>query len=203
MQIQIAGKNMALGDALKARIADELEAVVGKYFDRPADGHVTVMKDGHEIEVDCNIHLPSGIILQSQGRANDAHAALDVALAKLDKRVRRYKRRLRDHHKNDKSPLPSEFVQSFVIQPVDEDDMEDDTGVERYDGPDASPLIIAETRTKLNTMSVSTAVMQLDLSENPSIMFRNAANGRLNMVYRRPDGHVGWVDPGEAETSRQ
>ncbi len=203
MQVQIAGKNMSLGDALKERIADGLEAVVSKYFERPADGHVTVMKDGHEIEVDCNVHLPSGIILQSQGRASDAHAALDVALAKMDKRVRRYKRRLRDHHKNDRSPLPSEFVQSFVIQPVDEDEEEDDTDAEMTNGHDAAPLIIAETRTQLNTMSVSTAVMQLDLSENPSIMFRNAANGRLNMVYRRPDGHVGWVDPGESDASRQ
>lgn len=187
---------MNLGEALQERIAGGLEAVVGKYFDRPADGHVTVTKDGHQVEVDCNIHLPSGIILQSQGRAADAHAALDDALEKMDKRVRRYKRRLRDHHRGGRSPLPSEEAVSFVIQQLDEDAEDEDTGAAATNGHDETPLIVAETKTKLTTMSVSTAVMQLDLSEKPAIMFRNSSTGRLNMVYRRPDGHFGWVDPG-------
>lgn len=197
MQIQIAGKNMSLGEALKERIAVELEGVVGKYFDRQGEGHVTVWKDGHQIEVDCNIHLPSGIVLQSQGRAGDAHVALDSALEKLDKRVRRYKRRLRDHHARARSqPLPAEGASSFVIQSEDEPEDGGDDMATLANGHEPSPLIIAETRTVINTMPVATAVMQLDLSENSALLFRNAANGRLNMVYRRADGHVGWVDPG-------
>jgi ribosomal subunit interface protein len=201
LQIQIAGKNMSLGEALKERIAVELEAVVGKYFERQGEGHVTVWKDGHQIEVDCNIHLPSGIVLQSQGRGSDAHNALDIALEKLDKRVRRYKRRLRDHHARARSqPLPAEMAANFVIQAeADEEDGEADMAshANGHAGEkEASPLIIAETRTVITTMPVATAVMQLDLSENSALLFRNAANGRLNMVYRRSDGHVGWVDPG-------
>lgn len=198
MQIQIAGKNMSLGEALKERIAGELEGVVGKYFDRTGNGQVTVLRDGHEVEVDCNIHLPSGIVLQAQGRGGDAHIALDAALAKLDKRVRRYKRKLRDHHRPNRAPLPSEAAASFILRG---EDLEDQAGEEEDEGPaadglDVGPLIIAETKTDIRTMPVAMAVMQLDLSENPALLFRNAANGRLNMVYRRHDGHVGWVDPG-------
>lgn len=201
MQIQIAGKNLSLGEALKERIAGELDSVVTKYFDRPADGHVTVTRDGHQVEVDCNIHLPSGIILQSQGRASDAHAALDDAVAKLDKRVRRYKRRLRDHHKPNRAPLPSEMAASFVIRPSDDSDIEDHDDADTANGHDEAPLIVAETHTEVKTMSVSTAVMQLELSEKPAILFRNASTRSLNMVYLRPDGHIGWVDPrsGEAD----
>jgi ribosomal subunit interface protein len=199
VQIQIAGKNLSLGDALKERIASELDSVVTKYFDRPADGHVTVTKDGHQVEVDCNIHLPSGIILQSQGKAADAHAALDDAVAKLDKRVRRYKRRLRDHHKPNRAPLPSEMAASFVIRPSDDSEIEDDDDANTSNGHDEPPLIVAETHTEVKTMSVSTAVMQLELSEKPAILFRNASTRSLNMVYLRPDGHIGWVDPGTGE----
>lgn len=197
MTIQIAGKNLSLGEALQERISGELEAVVGKYFDRPADGHVTVTKDGHQIEVDCNVHLPSGIILQAQGRAGEAHAALDDAVAKLDKRVRRYKRRLRDHHRPNRAPLPSELAASFVIQPLNDEEIEEDDNKSSTNGHDDAPLIVAETHTDVKTMSVSTAVMQLELGDNPAILFRNASTNTLNMVYVRPDGHIGWVDPGQ------
>lgn len=195
MQIKIAGKQMELGEALQERISAGLEAAVAKYFDRTGDAHVTVSKEGHQVEVDCNVHLPSGIILQSTGVAEDSYAALEQALDKMEKRVRRYKRRLKDHHKPDRSPLPGEPALSFVLQPNEEPGDEDEPAA---DGASDAPLTVAETEAVIRTMTVSEAVMQLELGEAPALMFRNAATGDHNMVYRRPDGHIGWVDPAGA-----
>lgn len=193
MHIQIAGKNIDLGDALKERIESGLEAAVTKYFDRATEGNVAMAKDGHLYEADCQVALPSGISLQSRGEADDPYAAFESALDKLEKRVRRYKRRLRDHHRPEKSPLPAEMASSFVVAASDEE--EDDTI--DYDTVDA-PVVIAEQQTDIKTMTASMAVMQLELAEVPALMFRNAVHGGLNMVYRRGDGHIGWVDPGKA-----
>ncbi|MEM7663255.1 MAG: ribosome-associated translation inhibitor RaiA [Pseudomonadota bacterium] len=194
MHIQIAGKHIDLGDSLRSRIEAGLEAAVTKYFDRPSEGHVTVSKDGYQTRVDCSVHLPSGIILQAQGSAAEPYAALEDALEKMEKRVRRYKRRLKDHHRPGRAPMPSEDVSAFVIQSLDEetDDIEE---APAENGTDTQPLIIAEMAEKLRTMSVSEAVMQLELGEAPVVFFRHATLDRLNLVYRRPDGNIGWVDP--------
>lgn len=189
MNVQIIGKHIDLGDALRSRIQDELEAAVSKYFDRPSDGQVTVSKSGHESVVDASVHLPSGIVLQATGRAGSPHAALDDAVFKLEKRVRRYHRRLKDHHK--RTPMPSEPVPSYILQSTHDND--DETHANGEDGP---PLIVAETQDEIKTMSVSEAVMQLELSEAPALLFRNATHEGLNMVYLRADGHIGWVNPG-------
>lgn len=192
MQIQITGKHMDLGEALRGRIETGLEAAVSKYFNRTGDARVFVSQQGPFVEVDCNVHLPSGIILQSTGKANDPYAALEVSLDKMEKRVRRYKRRLKDHHTNGQPALPAEVAAEILFQATD-DDTEDsvDTGVEVGD----APLTVAETQVQIRTMSVSEAVMQLELQDVPALMFRNASHDGLNMVYRRPDGHIGWVDP--------
>ncbi|MEO0982116.1 MAG: ribosome-associated translation inhibitor RaiA [Pseudomonadota bacterium] len=195
MQIQIIGKNMDLGDALRQRIAEGLEGAVKKYFDRPSEGHVVVAKDAHLIGVDCNIHLPSGITLQAHGEATEPYAALEAALDKIEKRVRRYKRRLKDHHQADRAPMPTEPASAFVIQgPSDEEEEEP-----RANG-DASPLVIAEMSAEIKTMTVSEAVMQLELGDSPALMFRSVAHGGLNMIYRRPDGHIGWLNPANETT---
>ncbi len=197
MHIQVAGRQMDVGEALRARIEGDLSFAIGKYFNRATDAMVTVGKNGGAgVAVDCAVHLPSGISLQSEGHGGDAHSAFDDALAKLEKRVRRYKRRLRNHHSNGKSPLPGEDAAAYVLAPLQE---EDDTAAGAAEGAeDAAPLVIAETIVSVRTMTVSTAVMQLDLSENPALLFRNAAHGGLNLVYRRGDGNVGWVDPSRA-----
>jgi hypothetical protein len=129
----------------------------------------------------------------------DAHAAFSDALGKLEKRVRRYKRRLRNHHADNKSPLPAEAASAYVLAPLAEEDEApaDEAAAPDSLGPDA-PLVIAETKVQVRTMSVSMAVMQLDLTDAPALLFRNAAHGGLSMVYRRPDGNVGWVDPERA-----
>lgn len=192
MRIQVAGRQMEVGEALRTRIEDELATGVGKYFSRATDAVVTVGKNGGAgIDVDCTVHLSSGISLQAEGHGGDAHSAFGDALGKLEKRVRRYKRRLRNHHADTKNPLPAEAASAYVLAPLaEESDAEED-----LNGSADAPLVIAETTVHVRTMPVSMAVMQLDLSEHPVVMFRNAANGALNVVYRRKDGNVGWIDP--------
>jgi len=185
---------MDLGEALRGRIESGLEAAVSKYFSRTGDARVFVSQQGPFVEVDCNVHLPSGIVLQSTGKAEDPYAALEDSLDKMEKRVRRYKRRLKDHHAAASSPLPSEPAAEAIFQVNGHDVDEDDDVTEAPD----SPLTVAETSVQIRTMSVSEAVMQLELQEVPALMFRNASHERLNMVYRRPDGHIGWVDPADA-----
>lgn len=190
MQIQITGKHMNLGEAMRERIEAGLEAAVAKYFNRTGEASVFVSQHGPFVEVDCNVHLPSGIVLQSTGRADDPYAALEVSLDKMEKRVRRYKRRLKDHHASAPQPLPASLAAESLILVSDADDS-DDEGMEAGD----APLTVAETSVQIRTMSVSEAVMQLELQDVPALMFRNAGHDGLNMVYRRPDGHIGWVDP--------
>jgi len=199
MRVQVAGRQMDVGEALRSRIEDELSSGVGKYFNRATDAVVTVAKNGGGIgvEVDCTVHLSSGISLQAAGHAGDAHGAFSDALGKLEKRVRRYKRRLRNHHADNKSPLPAEDATAYVLAPL-EGDSEDDAAP---NGPD-TPLVIAESTVPVRTMAVAMAVLQLDLSDAPVLMFRNAASGALNVVYRRGDGNVGWIDPERAAASK-
>lgn len=196
MRIQIAGRQMEVGEALRSRIEGELVSGVGKYFSRATDAVVTVSKNGGAgIEVDCTVHLSSGISLQAEGHGGDAHSAFDDALGKLEKRVRRYKRRLKNHHADHKSPLPAENAAAYVLAPFEESEAEEDAP----NGAEDGPLVIAETTVPVRTMPVAMAVMQLDLSESIALMFRNAANGVLNVVYRRSDGNVGWIDPERAK----
>jgi ribosomal subunit interface protein len=194
MRIQVAGRQMDVGEALRTRIENELATGVGKYFNRATDAVVTVAKNGggQNVEVDCTVHLSSGISLQAEGFGGDAHTAFGDALDKLEKRVRRYKRRLRNHHADNKSPLPAEGASAYVLAPLEDED-EADAGASA--GTETAPLVIAESTVAVRTMTVSMAVMQLDLSKEPALLFRNAAHGGLNVVYRRSDGNVGWIDP--------
>jgi ribosomal subunit interface protein len=183
---------MDVGEALRSRIESELASGVSKYFNRATDAVVTVAKNGGGagVEVDCTVHLPSGISLQAEGHGGDAHSAFGDAMDKLEKRVRRYKRRLRNHHADHKSPLPAENASAYVLAPLDD---EDEAGAAASAG--SAPLVIAESTVAVRTMTVSMAVMQLDLSKDPALLFRNAAHGGLSVVYRRADGNIGWVDP--------
>jgi ribosomal subunit interface protein len=199
MRVQVAGRQMDVGEALRTRIETELESSISKYFDRATDAVVTVGKNGGGVgfAVDCLVHLPSGISLQAGGHGGDAHSAFGDAIEKLEKRVRRYKRRLRNHHADAKSPLPAEDAASYVLAPLNE---ESDADTDRSAPAEDPPLVIAETTVSVRTMTVSMAVMQLDLSDSPALMFRNAANGGLNVVYRRPDGNIGWIDPDRVQS---
>jgi ribosomal subunit interface protein len=191
MQVQITGKHVELGEALRTRIADELSTSIGKYFDRGGGADVVVLREGHSFKVDCAVTLASGQQLTTHGLGGDAHVAFDAAIAKMDRRIRRYKRRLKDHHVQAQAKQ-AETAAYFVLQSADlSEDEEDDESVELF----PEPMVIAETEKAIRTMTVSMAVMELDLTESQTIVFRNAAHGGLAVVYRRPDGNIGWVDP--------
>ncbi|MEM1102733.1 MAG: ribosome-associated translation inhibitor RaiA [Pseudomonadota bacterium] len=196
MQIQVSGKDIDLGDALQTHVDDRMNGAIHKYFGRDAEGTVTFSREGHGYRCDCTVHLSSGIVLKSQGDAGDVYGCFEDAAAKMEKRVRRYKRRLKDHHAKQKAAEALETADAYILAPL-EDETEapepDEAANDALD--DAQPVVIAETKAEVRTMTVGMAVMQLDLAEAPAMVFKNAAHGRLNVVYKRFDGNVGWIDP--------
>jgi ribosomal subunit interface protein len=194
MQIQVTGKHVDVGAALRSRVSDEVSSSIGKYFDSRGGGaaDVVVSREGHAFKVDCAVTLASGQQLTTQGVGGDAHLAFDVAMLKMQKRIRRYKNRLTDHHPQALA-RQAETAAYYVLQPLDDGADEEDFDPHTAHFPE--PMVIAETETKIDVMTVSMAVMELDLSESQTIVFRNAAHGGLSVVYRRPDGNVGWIDP--------
>jgi ribosomal subunit interface protein len=190
MDIQVSGKNMDLGDALQTHVSEKLEDSVHKYFDRGAAASVTFSKERHLIDCDVTAHLDSGVFLAAHGEGGDAYSAFEESLEKLEKRVRRYKRRLKNHHANGKAALPAEMASYYMLEPLAEEQDHDEPN-----DADPTPVVVAESQTALREMTVGAAVMQLDLAEQPAIVFKNAAHGRINVVYRRRDGNIGWVDP--------
>ena len=188
MDIKITGKNIDIGDTLRGQIGVRLENDVSKYFDGIIDGHVTLFKEASTFRAECTLHLSTGIALQSEGQAVDAYASFDQAATRLQKRVRRYKRRLKDHHNRRKSnPVKSFDAPYYVI--AKEDEMAEEPS-------DLNPPVIAENISKIRELSVGEAVMQLDISDAPVVVFRNGGHGGLNVVYRRGDGNIGWIDAG-------
>jgi len=191
MQVQITGKNVDVGDALKSHIKARLDQDVAKYFDDDASGHVTVAKEGGDFRSDCSLILASGINLQSHGQSGDAYASFDIAAEKLEKRLRRYSRRLKKHRKHRSSPVNSMDFPVFVIS-SDDDEQE---------VSEDNPVIIAETSTEIQDLTVSEAVMKMDISDMPFVIFRSGKNHSLNIVYRRDDGNIGWIDPDQKTAS--
>jgi ribosomal subunit interface protein len=198
MQVQVTGKHVDVGEALRSRVSAELSSNIGKYFDRQGGGaDVVVSRDGHGFRVDCAVTLASGQQLTTHGLGGDAHLAFDAASAKMQKRIQRYKNRLKDHHPQAVARQAAETAAYFVLQIPDEDD---DEALDEGPATFPEPLVIAETETRIGTMTVSMAVMELDLTESQTIVFRNAAHGGLSVVYRRPDGNIGWIDPERAQS---
>lgn len=194
MSLTIAGKHMDVGDALRLRIEERIAASVAKYFDGNFSGQVTMEKSGAGFEADITLHLDTGVVLRTSATAGDAIHAFELAAERTDKRLRRYKRRLKAHHNHhDKSMVEDASVATqFVLATPDEDE----------ELPaNYAPLVVAEAPTKIRTMTVGMAVLDLDLHESPVLMFRNAANGAINVVFRRDDGNVGWIDPSLAPQS--
>lgn len=204
MQVQVSGKHIAVGDALRTRITDELNQVIDKYFERGGiNADVVVSKEGHSFRLECVVRLASGQQLDASGSGPDAHSAFDAALSKIEVRVRRYKRRLKSHRPTGAREA-AETVTAFVLrapEEVEEGDVWDElaeSGLASHEPPNG--VVIAEASAPLKTMTVSMAVLELDLTESQTIVFRNAAHGGLSVVYRRTDGNIGWIDP---ERSRQ
>jgi ribosomal subunit interface protein len=199
MQVQVSGKHVDVGEALRTRIADDLLSSIGKYFERGGDADVTLSRDGHGFRIDCTVSLASGQRLQSHGLGMDAHGAFGQALAKIETRIRRYKRRLRSHDDAAEAKA-AEVASSYVLRAPDDSADLDDWDESPGDAPPAA-MVIAESQAELKTMTVSMAVMELDLTEQPAIVFRNAAHGGLSVVFRRADGNIGWIDPERTKTN--
>ena len=195
MLVQVSGKHVDVGDALRDRINDELSGCIGRYFERGGmAGDVVLSRDGHLFKIECAVRLASGQQLDSHGSGDDAYGAFDAALGKLERRIRRYKRRLKNHHRPSQK---GETAPLYVLRSPETDDEHEgwDELAESGSHEPPSGVIIAETQAELRTMTVSMAVLALDLTESQTIVFRNAAHGGLSVVYRRPDGNIGWIDP--------
>jgi ribosomal subunit interface protein len=192
MTLRISGKSISVGDALRGRVSERTDEVLRKYFDGNYSGHITLSKDGFGFRTDCALHLDSGITLEADSNAVDAYASADQALIMIEKRLRRYKSRLKDRSAR-KSHAAAVAVAaatldapSYIIEaPAD--------GEDEVNGYNA--VIIAEATTSLKRFSVSEAVMELDLTGAACIVFQHGGSGRVNIIYRRPDGNVGWIDP--------
>lgn len=192
MQVQVTGKHVDVGEALRTRVVDELTASIDKYFERGGGAaDVVVSRERSAFKVDCAVTLASGHALTSHGVGPDAHVAFDAALDRMVKRLRRYKHKLKDHHPQALA-RQAETAAYFVIADPGADDSEDEPEPQATGG---EPIIIAETERPVRSMTVSMAVMELDMTEAQTIVFRNAAHGGLSVVYRRPDGNIGWIDP--------
>jgi ribosomal subunit interface protein len=195
MTLRISGKSISIGEALRARVNERTDEVLKKYFDGNYSGHITLSKDGFGFRTDCALHLDSGITLEADSNAPDAYASADAALLMIEKRLRRYKSRLKDRSARKAYAASAALAElndipldapSYVIEAPAEGEGE----VAEY-----SPVIIAEATTSLKRLSVSEAVLELDLTGAACLVFQHGGSGRVNIIYRRADGNVGWVDP--------
>ena len=187
MQLSVKSKQLDAGQAWRSYVESALPETVGKYFDNAQDAQVTLSKDGSGFRVDIAVHVGRRIMVQSHGTSDDARPAFAQALANVGKRLRRYKRRLRDHHKDRADKIDTLPARQYVLAGEPEHAGETDE-------PD-TPVVVAEMETGIETLSVGEAVMRMDLANLPALMFRNRAHGGLNMVYYRDDSQIGWVDP--------
>lgn len=191
MTIKITGKNLDLGDNLRNYAAARVESAVGKYAGRSLSGQMSVEKYNDGFATHCAIHLSSGIDMQSSGEGNDAYGSVDAAVERLEKRLRRYKRRLKSHGQSTAASLQTvDGIGVDYILDAEQADRDINSS-----SPGGAPAVVAEMPARVRVMSVSDAVMQMDLADQAFLVFRNAAHGGVNVVYRRSDGNIGWIDP--------
>jgi ribosomal subunit interface protein len=187
MQIQITGKHIDVGDALRTHIETKLQSFRERFFEGSVHGHVTLEKRRSFFLTDCTLHLATGLVLQSHAEEATAMASSDAAMAHLEKQLKKYKQRLKDHHRNPRTDRTQRNASAYVIPHDDDHEGDEPTGMH-------AP-VIAETNAQIPELSVGEAVMQLDISTTNFVLFHNSKEGRLNVVYRRPDGNIGWLDP--------
>ena len=192
MNIQFTGKNIDPGEAYRTYVSEKLSISLWKYIGPDIAGHIRLEKERSLFRTDCSIRLRSGLLLEARGDAQDAYASADAAVEHLEKRVRRYKRRLKSHHNGRTAVLNETAARDYTVRA---DTNDEESG-------DHNPVIVAESERSIPELQVSEAVMHLDLTESSFLVFKNAGHGGLNVVYRRPDGHIGWIDPkpGDAAT---
>lgn len=187
MRYQISGKQIDVGEALQTHVKSELGEVVDKYAQRPTEAVIVFSRVAHEHVCEATIHLSTGLTAQAKGHATEIYAAFESCREKMDKQMRRYKRRLRDHHRDRVAPVEYGGGSSYILAPTEE--------AEEQDAQGDQPMIIAEMETKVPSITVGEAVMQLELGGQKMLVFRNEGHGGVNVVYRREDGNIGWIDP--------
>ncbi len=191
MRYQISGKQIDIGEALQTHVKAELGEVVEKYAQRPTEVVIVFSRVAHEFVCETVIHLSTGLNAQAKGHAHEIYAAFESCREKMDKQLRRYKRRLRSHHRDRTAPVEFAGGSSYILAPTEEP--EDD------DAATLQPIVIAEMETRIPAITVGEAVMQLELGTNKFLVFRNEGHGGVNVVYRRDDGNIGWIDPRNAK----
>lgn len=185
MRYQITGMHIDIGEALQTHVQNELGGIMEKYAGRPTDAQVVFSKSAHEFVCDATIHLSTGLTAQAKAKAVEIYGSFDNCAEKIDKQLRRYKRRLKNHHQARSEPVAVSEAASYILAA--------DDGAEESD--DLQPMIVAEMETRVPTLSVGEAVMQMELAGAPVLVFRNEKGDGVNVVYRREDGNVGWIDP--------
>ena len=186
MQLSVKGKQIDVGDALRSHVEAQLKEITGKYFSDSLDAQVTFSREAHMFRADIAVHAGRGILLQANASANEPYPAFDTAAARIAGRLRRYKNKIKHHHHENGRQEEAKLAQAFVLQAEEHD---------REEEANDNPVVVAEMTTPIEALTVSEAVMRLDLGDLPALMFHNRKHGGLNMIYRRPDGHIGWVDP--------
>ncbi|MCU9848164.1 ribosome-associated translation inhibitor RaiA [Defluviimonas sp. WL0024] len=186
MRYRISGKQIDVGDALQTHVKSELGETVEKFSQRPTDATVIFARDAYEYSCETTVHLSTGLTAAAKGHATDIYAAFENCREKMEKQLRRYKRRLKDHHRDRTEPVEFAGAPMYVLAANGEtSDMEPDS---------LQPMIIAEMETRIPSLSVGEAVMQMELAGTPLLVFRNEKNGGVSVVHRRDDGNVGWID---------
>jgi ribosomal subunit interface protein len=190
MRYQISGKQIDIGEALQTHVKTELDVIVEKYAERPTGATVIFSKSGSEFNCEAIVHLSTGLTAQANAHTHDIYAAFDQCAEKMEKQLRRYKRRLKDHHSHRSEPVELAGASAYILAATDhEEDQEPDS---------LQPMIIAETETQVPTLTVGEAVMQMELAGAPVVVFHKEGKTGVNVVYRRPDGNFGWIDPNNA-----
>jgi ribosomal subunit interface protein len=192
MQITVSGKQVELSDALRTRVADQLDTIASKYFDHAQEANVTFSRARSFFTCDINVHAGRGLVLRGEGEAADANSAFDDAAEHIAKRLRRYRRRVNDHARDQAQRERPEAARQYILR--QEEAAEATPGTAKQ--AETYATVIAEVHTEIALLSVGDAVMRMDLADQTVLMFRNSATGGLNVVYRRDDGHIGWIDPG-------
>ena len=192
MRYQITGKQINIGEALQTHVQNELGAILEKYAGRPTDANVVFSKSRHEFVCEATVHLSTGLTAQAKAHDTEIYAAFDSCGEKMDKQLRRYKRRLKDHHKERSQPVELSDAGSYILAASEEENGSEPESL--------NPMIVAEMETKIPSLSVGEAVMQMELGNAPVLVFRNERHSGVNVVYRRDDGNIGWIDPRNANS---
>lgn len=192
MQLTVKGKQLDVGDVLRDHVEASLTRILGKYFGDAIEARVTFAREAHGFRTQVSAHVGRNILLEAHGEADDPYPAFDAAAERLSKRLRRHKGRLRNHHKLDQVEQETLPAQQYILAALDSEEAE---GSENHGEDQDQPIVVAEMTTEIPSLTVSAAVMHMDLADLTALMFRNSAHGGLNMVYRRRDGNIGWLDP--------